>query len=192
MDPAGLLLVVNRVVVVRRWLGRQPEEACLGGGPRSLSPSHGGQWTLLRQAPFTMASPGHAGFSQHGGRDPTVSENHEHPKGPRRSHPASHNPTLGVTATSITGYWLHWASLDPVWEGNMQRAHRTVGPTATGWLGAVGTEGCLHHGAQGRAQKLPSQGGPGDARLALWIHRGKMGVVLLGIRSPVPSAPSLW
>ena len=73
MDPAGLLLVVNRVVVVRRWLGRQPEEACLGGGPRGLSPSHGRQWTLLWQAPFLMASPGHAGFSQHGGRDPTES-----------------------------------------------------------------------------------------------------------------------
>ena len=66
-----------------------------------------------------------------------------------------------LTAHEISGSSQHTGWWDP-WQ-----------PAGWGWWAP---KGCLHHGAQVRAQTFPSQGSPGDARLALQAD----GVVLEG------------
>ena len=70
-----------------------------------------------------------------------------------------------LTAHEISGSSQHTGRWDP-WQ-------------LAGW-GWWAPKGCLHHGAQVRAQTFPSQGSPRDARLALqadgvvleWLSRG--------------------
>lgn len=175
LGPAGLLLVVSRVVVVRRWLGQQPEKACLGGGPRGPSPSHGGQWTLLWQALFTVASLGHTGFSPAWGRRPErVSENHEHPKGPRQRPPWVSRllppPATGytgpariqcgrATCSEHTGRWDPWRLAG--WGGGHRGLPSPRGPRQGTEVSLPGQPWRCPSGSPGK-QKQNGSGSPGD------------------------------